>query len=158
MLDLAQPAGVQVIVNDRADLALLAGAHGVHVGQDDLSVPHVRGLVGPSFIVGVSTHDRRQIDAALAGSASYVAVGPIFATSTKDTGYEPRGLDLVRHAALRGKPVAAIGGITLERASEVLAAGATYLAVITDLLSTGDPAGRARDYLRVCGTPAEGTP
>jgi thiamine-phosphate pyrophosphorylase len=74
----------------------------------------------------------------------------VFATATKETGYEPRGLDLVRYAAGRGKPIVAIGGITLERVPDVLAAGAWGLAVITDLLRTGDPEGRARDYLRAC--------
>lgn len=144
----AHAAGARVIVNDRADLARLSDADGVHVGQDDLPVAHVRRIVGPAAIVGVSTHDRAQIDAALGGEATYVAVGPVFATATKDTGYEPRGLELVRYAAGRGKPVVAIGGITLERAREVLTAGAAALAVISDLLRTGDPEGRVRDYLR----------
>lgn len=144
----AHAAGARVVVNDRADIARLAGADGVHVGQDDLPVEDVRRIVGPSAIVGLSTHDRAQIDAALAGDATYVAVGPVFATATKDTGYDPRGLELVRYAAGRGKPVAAIGGITLERAPDVLAAGAASLAVIGDLLQTGDPEGRVRDYLR----------
>ena len=147
----AHASGARIIVNDRADIARLAGADGVHVGQDDIPVEHVRSILGPSAIVGLSTHDRAQIDAALAGAATYVAVGPVFATGTKDTGYDPRGLELVRYAAGRGKPVAAIGGITLERAPDVLAAGASYLAVISDLLRTGDPAGRVRDYLRSIG-------
>jgi len=147
---ISRPQGARVVVNDRADLALMAGADGVHVGQEDLSVEQVRSVVGGSSIVGVSTHDRAQIDAALGGDASYVAVGPVFATATKETGYEPRGLDLVRYAAGRGKPIVAIGGITLERVPDVLAAGAWGLAVITDLLRTGDPEGRARDYLRAC--------
>lgn len=144
----AHSSGARLIVNDRADIARLAGADGVHVGQDDLPVGDVRAILGPAAMIGLSTHDRDQIDAALAGDASYVAVGPVFPTATKDTGYDPRGLDLVRYAASRGKPVAAIGGITLEQAPAVLAAGASYLAVISDLLSTADPEARARDYLR----------
>ena len=83
---------------------VVAAADGVHVGQTDLPVAAVRAIVGPDAIVGLSTHDRDQIDAALAGEASYVAVGPVFLTATKDTGYTPRGLDLVRYAARRGKP------------------------------------------------------
>lgn len=143
-------AGARLIVNDRADIARMAGADGVHIGQDDLPVEHVRAILGPAAIIGVSTHDRDQIDTALAGDADYVAVGPVFATLTKQTGYAPCGLDLVRYAAGRRKPIAAIGGITLEQAPAVLAAGASYLVIISDLLRTGDPEGRARDYLRVC--------
>ena len=147
----AHTSGARLILNDRADIARLAGADGVHVGQDDLPVEHVRAILGPSAMIGVSTHDGDQVDAALAGDASYVAVGPVFATFTKETGYGPRGLDLVRYAAGRGKPVAAIGGITLERAPDVMLAGASWLAVISDLLRAGDPEARARDYLRACG-------
>jgi thiamine-phosphate pyrophosphorylase len=95
----------------------------------------------------VSTHDAAQVDAALDGPAAYVAVGPIYGTATKDTGYTARGIELVRYAARRGKPVVAIGGITLDRVPELLDAGATALAVITDLLSTGNPEQRTRDYI-----------
>jgi len=143
----AHPLGGRVIVNDRADIARMAGADGVHVGQTDLPVESVIELVGPRMSVGVSTHDRDQIDRALAGRASYVAVGPIFSTATKDTGYEPRGLELVRYAAGRGKPIVAIGGITLERAPAVVAAGASAVAVISDLLVGGDPEARVRAFL-----------
>jgi thiamine-phosphate pyrophosphorylase len=135
-----------VIVNDRADLARMAGAAGVHVGQDDLDVESARTIVGPGAIVGVSTHDRRQIDAALDSSASYVAVGPVFDTRTKDTGYEARGLALIEYAAGRGKPIVGIGGITLARASEVIAAGASAVAVISDLIAHGDVEARARAF------------
>lgn len=131
----------------------MCGAVGVHVGQDDLPVDEARRLLGPDAIVGVSTHDREQVDRALAGAASYVAVGPVYGTATKDTGYTARGLDLVRYAAGRGKPIVAIGGITLARAPAVLAAGASSLAVITDLLS-GDPEARARAFLALPDGPA----
>jgi len=143
----AHAAGAKVVVNDRADIAQLSHADGVHVGQTDLPVAAARMIVGPDGIVGVSTHDRDQIDEALAGEASYVAVGPLFLTSTKDTGYTARGLDLVRYAANRGKPIVAIGGITLERAPEVVAAGASALAVIADILVGGDPEARVRGFL-----------
>jgi thiamine-phosphate pyrophosphorylase len=137
-----------LVINDRADIARLSRAAGVHVGQDDLPVAEVRRLVGPDGVVGVSTHDAGQLDAALETSATYVAVGPIFGTSTKDTGYSARGIDLVRAAAGRGKPVVAIGGITLSSAAAVIAAGAASVAVISDLLATGDPEARVREYLR----------
>ena len=139
----ARAAGARLIVNDRADIARLSGADGVHVGQDDLSVDDVRRIVGPDAIVGLSTHDAAQIEAAARTSASYIAVGPIYSTATKDTGYSARGLDLVRRAVLVGRPVVAIGGITLERAPEVFAAGATSVAVISDLLRE-DPARMVR--------------
>ena len=103
-------------------------------------------MLGPGAVVGVSTHDRDQVDRALDSSATYVAVGPIFSTTTKETGYEARGLDLIRHAAGRGRPVVAIGGITLARAADVADAGAWGLAVISDLLADGDVAGRVRDF------------
>ena len=107
----------------------------------------MRRIVGPELVIGLSTHEVPQIDRALTLPISYLAVGPIFATGTKDTGYGPRGLDLVRAAAGRGKPVVAIGGITLDTAAQVIEAGATAVAVISDLL-IGDPKDRVRQYLR----------
>jgi thiamine-phosphate pyrophosphorylase len=136
---LARPYEALVVVNDRADVAVVAGASGVHVGQDDLSPDDARAVVGSDRLVGVSTHTPAQIERAAASSADYLAVGPVFGTRTKDTGYAPVGLDLVRLAAASGKPVVAIGGITLARAPEVIAAGAASLAVISDLLAHGDP-------------------
>ena len=147
MVRRAREAGGIIVVNDRADIARLSGAGGVHVGQDDLSPADVRGIVGPRSVVGISTHDEQQIDAALVTDATYVAVGPIFGTATKETGYTARGLDLIRYAANRGKPVVAIGGISLDRVERVLEAGASGLAVISDLLTTGNPQARTREYI-----------
>jgi thiamine-phosphate pyrophosphorylase len=157
----AHAAGARVIVNDRADVARLSGADGVHVGQDDLAVDEARQILGPDAIVGLSTHDEQQIEAATRTTATYIAVGPIYATTTKDTGYSSRGLDLVRQAALTlrhssgqaGRPVVAIGGITLERAPEVLAAGAASVAVISDLLRD-DPAKMVRLFRECLGDAA----
>jgi thiamine-phosphate diphosphorylase len=146
----AHAAGAQIIINDRPDIARLSGADGVHVGQDDLSVSDARRIVGDDAIVGVSTHDEAQIDAAVRTTATYIAVGPIYGTATKDTGYTARGLDLVRRAAASGRPVVAIGGITLDRAPEVIAAGASSVAIISDLLA-GDPADRVRLCLAALG-------
>jgi thiamine-phosphate pyrophosphorylase len=140
---LAHDRGAVVIINDRADIALLSGADGVHVGQEDLRVADARRVVGERAIVGVSTHDQAQVDDALQTSATYVAVGPIFGTATKETGYSARGLELVGYAANRGKPVVAIGGITVQNARSVVDAGAAGLAVITDLMH-GDPEARVR--------------
>ena len=149
----ARAAGARVIVNDRADVARLAFADGVHLGQEDLAVEDARRILGAAAIVGLSTHDETQIDAAARTTASYIAVGPIYGTATKDTGYQARGLDLVRRAAatLRprsgqaGKPLVAIGGITLERAADVIAAGAASVAVISDLLRD-DPERMVRSF------------
>jgi thiamine-phosphate pyrophosphorylase len=147
VMPIARAHGAQVIVNDRADVARLSGADGVHVGQDDLSVADVRAIAGASAIVGLSTHTKDQIDRALDGEASYVAVGPVFATGTKDTGYDARGLDLVAYASGRGKPVVAIGGITLERAPLVIDAGAAAVAVISDLLAENSVEARVRAFV-----------
>jgi thiamine-phosphate pyrophosphorylase len=146
LVDRVQSAGGVLVINDRADIALLSGARGVHVGQDDLPVEGVRRIVPPSTIVGLSTHDRAQVNRASTAAASYIAVGPIFGTLTKETGYSARGLDLVRYAAASGKPVVAIGGITLDHVSDLLAAGASGIAVISDLL-TRDPETRTREFI-----------
>jgi thiamine-phosphate pyrophosphorylase len=146
---LTRRAGVLLVINDRPDLARMCGAGGVHVGQEDLPVEEARRVAGPGVLVGVSTHDETQLAAAIATSADYIAVGPIYGTATKDTGYTARGLDLVRRAAaIAGRPVVAIGGITLARAPEVVAAGAASVAVISDLLTSGDPAARVRAFLQ----------
>jgi thiamine-phosphate pyrophosphorylase len=141
-----RPVGATIVVNDRGDIARMAGAGGVHVGQEDLSPEDLRRLVGP-LVIGVSTHDERQVDAALASAADYIAVGPIFGTSTKNTGYTARGLELLRYASGRGKPVVAIGGIDLRRAPEAIGAGAAAVAVISDLFAESVDA-RVREYLR----------
>jgi thiamine-phosphate diphosphorylase len=143
----AREFGAALIVNDRADIARMSGAAGVHVGQEDLGVDDVRRIVGRTFVVGASTHDEAQIDRAVSSESTYVAVGPIFETATKETGYSARGLDLVRYASRRGKPVVAIGGITLDRAEPVVKAGAAGLAVITDLLTGDDPEVRTRAFI-----------
>lgn len=143
--------GATVIINDRVDIALMAGAAGVHVGQDDMPPEPVRAIVPDRFLIGLSTHTDAQLAAAAAAPVDYLAIGPVFGTRTKDTGYEAVGLPMVEAAvrAAGGRPVVAIGGITLANAPSVMAAGAASLAVISDLLSTGDPAARIRQYLRV---------
>ena len=121
-----------------------------------------RRLLGEAAIVGISTHAPAQIAAAFTTSASYIAVGPIFGTATKETGYAAVGLALVDTAVgasavdARRRPVVAIGGITLERAAAVWKAGAASVAVITDLLEGGNPAARVASYNRVASTIAGG--
>jgi thiamine-phosphate pyrophosphorylase len=155
LLDLAEQLvaltgryGGRLIVNDRADVARMTGAAGVHVGQEDVPAAAARAIVGADALVGLSTHTAAQIDVALHQPISYLAVGPVFGTSTKETGYAPVGLDLIRYAVAQGGtiPVVGIGGIDRQRAPEVLAAGAAAVAVISDLI-TGDPAARVRAYL-----------
>jgi thiamine-phosphate pyrophosphorylase len=127
----------------------------VHVGQDDLSVDGARAVVGAEAMVGLSTHSVPQVEAALRTTADYIAVGPVFETATKATGYTAVGLGLVRDAVSRagGRPVVGIGGITLETAPQVIAAGAAAVAVIGDLI-LGDPARRTADFVArlSCGT------
>jgi thiamine-phosphate pyrophosphorylase len=141
-----------VIVNDRADVARMAGASGVHVGQTDMAPADVHAVAGAQAIVGLSTHTPEQVHHAVHEPVSYLAIGPVFSTVTKATGYDAVGLALVREAAAiagaAGLPVVAIGGITIERAADVVAAGAVSVAVIGDLLLGSDPCQRVRDYLR----------
>ena len=148
------PRGVTFIVNDRADLAYLSGAAGVHVGQDDLDVEAARAVAGADRLVGVSTHNRQQFQQAAATSADYIAVGPIFSTSTKANPDPVVGTGFIREVRpLTDKPIVAIGGITLERAAEVIRAGADSVAVIGDIVRTPDPGKRAREYVDLLGTP-----
>ena len=141
---------VAFLVNDRADVAALAGASGVHVGQNDLGVEAARSLVGPGKWVGVSTHNLEQFQAAAGTSADYLAIGPIFATSTKANPDPAVGIETLRQARrLTGKPIVAIGGITLERAAEVVAAGADSVAVVSDILRAADPPARAQQYIKL---------
>ena len=140
------------MVNDRADVAALAGAAGVHVGQDDLDVEQVRVVVGGEMLVGVSTHNVEQLEKAAASSADYIAVGPIFQTSSKANPDPVVGTELIRRVRpLTQKPIVAIGGITLDRACDVIEAGADSVAVISDILCAQDPAERARQYIKRLG-------
>jgi thiamine-phosphate pyrophosphorylase len=151
IVERSRPVGALIVVNDRADVARMAGAAGVHVGQDDLRPALVRRVVGAQAVIGLSTHTAEQIDEAIAEPVDYLAVGPVFGTRTKATGYDSVGLERVALAAgragARGLPLVAIGGITLARARAVVDAGADAVAVITDLLSTGDPTTRVREFL-----------
>jgi thiamine-phosphate pyrophosphorylase len=150
------PQGITFIVNDRPDVAAIASASGVHVGQDDLGVEASRSLVGDK-IVGVSTHNLEQFQAAAASSADYIAVGPIFATSSKENPDPVVGIDFIRRVrGLTDKPIVAIGGIKLENAGEVIAAGADSVAIISDILRAPDRGQRAKQYLDLLGAPDPG--
>jgi thiamine-phosphate pyrophosphorylase len=138
----------RLIVNDRADIALLAKVGGVHVGQDDLDVGQARAIVGRERWVGVSTHTLEQVEAAEQTTADYVAFGPVFPTATKQRPDPVVGIEGLAAARARTrKPLVAIGGITLERAGETYAAGADSLAVARDLIAAADPRSRALAFL-----------
>ena len=140
--------GSSLVVNDRPDIAVLAGAAGVHVGQEDLEPEQARAVTGEHLWVGVSTHNLEQFRRAAATSADYIAVGPIFATASKENPDPVVGLELLRQVrSLTDKPIVAIGGITLERAASVIAAGADSVAVIRDVLCARKPGERARGFL-----------
>ncbi|MBS1850262.1 MAG: thiamine phosphate synthase [Acidobacteria bacterium] len=144
------PRSIQLIMNDRADLCLAAGFDGLHVGQDDLTPEAARVVLGPDKWLGVSTHNPEQLQEADLSAADYLAIGPVFATSSKRNPDPVVGLEGVRRArALTRKPLVAIGGITLENAGSVREAGADAVAVISNLLS--HPRNSAQDFLRVLG-------
>lgn len=141
---------VRLIVNDRPDIAAIVGAGGVHVGQDDLPPDEARRICGPEPWVGVSTHNLQQVRAANLTSANYIAVGPIFATSTKEKPDPVVGTAFIREARkLTRKSIVAIGGITIERAAEVYEAGADSLAVVRGLLRAPDLGLRAKEFLAI---------
>jgi thiamine-phosphate pyrophosphorylase len=143
-------ASVRLIMNDRADLCLAAEFRGVHVGQEDLSPQSVRKIIGPERWLGVSTHNPEQLREADQTTADYLAIGPVFATSSKDKPDPVVGLEGVRRArALTCKPLVAIGGITRGNAASVIGAGADSVAIISDLMR--DPRKSAEEFFRILG-------
>jgi thiamine-phosphate pyrophosphorylase len=143
------PAGTNLIVNDRSDVARLARAGGVHLGQQDLAPALARKTLAKSQIVGYSTHNLAQAVQADAESVDYIAVGPIFTTSTKLNPDPIVGVDRLREICSKvSKPVVAIGGITLETARDVLDCGAASVAVIGDILRHDDVVARTREWVR----------
>jgi thiamine-phosphate pyrophosphorylase len=145
-LEVARARGVRLIINDRADIALALGADGVHLGQDDLAPEAARALLGGGAVVGCSTHSVEQAVEAARLPVNYLAIGPVFGTSSKENPDPAVGLEGVRRvrAAVGRLPLVAIGGITRENARAVLEAGADSVAVIGDLLKHGDPASITR--------------
>lgn len=141
---------LRLIMNDRADLCVAAGFDGVHVGQDDLSPESARKIIGSHRWLGVSTHNPEQVSDADHTSADYIAIGPVFGTTSKASPDPMVGLDGVRKArSLTRKPLVAIGGITRQNCRAVIDAGADSVAVISDLVR--DPAKSAEEFLRILG-------
>ena len=145
--DRCRRAGATFIVNDRVDLALAAGADGVHLGQDDLPPHAARPLLRAGMILGLSTHSAEQARAAQAAGADYVAVGSLFPTLTKPD-FQLVGPELIR--AIRPEirsPLVGIGGVTRENVAEVIRAGADGVAVISAVCGAPDPAAATREFL-----------
>ena len=146
------PPDVRIVVNDRVDVARIAGAGGVHLGQTDLPPAAARKILGLDCIVGFSTHNLSQALAADEFPIDYIAVGPIFPTSTKQNPDPVVGLHgLTTIAKAVQKPIVAVGGITLEKAAQVLKAGAHSIAVIRDLLDCADVETRTREWIEAVG-------
>jgi thiamine-phosphate pyrophosphorylase len=146
---IVQQSGGRYVINDRADIALMAGADGVHLGQDDLPPSAVRRIAGDKLLIGFSTHNEEQLRLGDREPVDYLAIGPIFGTSSKANPDPVVGVDALRRLReATGKPLVAIGGITRERAAAVLAAGADSLAVLSDIVAEDLPA-RAREWLRL---------
>jgi thiamine-phosphate pyrophosphorylase len=159
-LKLTRAAGAILIINDSIDVALASGADGVHLGQEDTAVDEARRALGSERLIGLSTHSIEQFCGGLTTTADYLAVGPVFSTSTKENPSPVVGLDLVRAAhELSDRPVVAIGGIDVKRAKRVIDAGADAIAVVSalypppDLNSPLDPSEisqRASRLLAIC--------
>ena len=144
LVDRVAPAGVRIIVNDRVDVALAAGASGVHLGEEDIPIEGARKVVGPRFVIGVSTHSVGEARRAEESGADYIGFGPMFATTSKADALTPRSIDDLRavRAAIH-VPIVAIGGITEARAQGLLDAGADAVAMIGALASSDEPAALA---------------
>jgi thiamine-phosphate pyrophosphorylase len=153
LVDLCHRRGVLLIVNDRADIAVLSGADGIHVGQTDLPALEARKIVGPDKIVGVSTHEIAHARQAILDGADYIGVGPVFRSPTKPRDIDP-GLPYAREAAALDIPTVAIAGITLDNVDSVAATGVTAMAVTAAITSASDVAASARTlkqrFVRAC--------
>ena len=146
------PEETRLVVNDRADVALLAGAAGVHVGQDDIPAAVAREILGPHSLIGLSTHTPIQLEAAREELVDYLAFGPIFPTTTKSDTQPAVGLEgLQQVRQLTERPLVAIGGITAENAAAVLSAGADAVAVISGWQTAPDVSSRLEEFRRALG-------
>lgn len=155
VMSFARPRGVKIVINDRVDISLAVGADGVHLGQDDLPPVEALKLLGENAIIGFSTHSVVQARGALALPIDYIAVGPIFETSTKADHEPVVGLDELREfrTEIGTVPLVAIGGINRENAASVLAAGADCVALVHDLVSEADQiANRMRELTELANS------
>jgi thiamine-phosphate pyrophosphorylase len=138
-----------LIINDRADIALLSGADGIHLGQEDLAVSEARTLLGNKAIIGLSTHNETQFRNALTQNIDYIALGPVFSTKTKISSNQPLGLAYVgRMRRLTDMPLVAIGGINLKRARELWKLGIDAVAIVSDIMKSDAPGKKIKEYLQ----------
>jgi len=140
---------VRLVINDYWRAAIAGGAKHLHLGQEDLATADIAAIRAAGLTLGLSTHDEAELETALAHRPDYIALGPIYPTTVKTMRFPPQGLDRLRvwKQRIGAIPLVAIGGITLERAPDVYAAGADSIAVVTDVAGAADPVARARDWL-----------
>lgn len=149
LMPICREAGIPLLINDRIDIALAAGADGVHLGVDDLPVGDARKIAGPSFLIGFSPETDAQIDDAHTAGANYLGVGPVFGTASKPDAGVALGLEAFqRRCSISPMPVVGIGGINRENARSVIDAGAAGIAVVSAILGAADPEAAARDLWR----------
>lgn len=145
---ISSEAGALFIVNDRVDLALACGADGIHLGQEDIPLRDARKLLGDKAVIGISTHDPQEAFEAQGNGADYISFGPIFPTATKKDARSPRGLEYLSEITKKVSiPVAAIGGITEENIASVIRAGASSVAIISDILTNPDIPSKVRSII-----------
>ena len=153
--DLCRQAGAQLVVNDHWRLAIDAGCDYVHLGQEDLDTADIAALRKAGVRLGLSTHDEAELERALALDPDYVALGPVYPTILKQMRFGPQGLERVSQwkRLVGDRPLVAIGGMTVERAPGVFAAGADSVSVVTDVLLNSDPEARARQWVAATRPP-----
>ena len=157
--DVAVRAGALFIVNDRCDVALAVEADGVHLGQEDLPLDLARSIMGPSKIIGISTHRPEEVTQATRGGADYIGYGPLFPTTTKETHVAPVGLAGLREIrSLTTLPVFAIGGITVDALEEIVDSGANGVAVASAVLDASDVERTMRDFVMHFPAPSSPLP
>ena len=146
---LCRELGIDLLLNDHVDIAALVDCAGIHLGQEDLPTAEAKLLLGPTKIVGRSTHDLQQATAAIREGADYINIGPVFATNTKATPVRPVGLDMVREIArISTVPVTTMGGIGMDNAADVVRAGADRVAVVTAITQAPDISEAARKLVQ----------
>lgn len=140
---------VRLVINDYWRAAIAGGARHLHLGQEDLATADVAAIRAAGLTLGISTHDEAELETALAHRPDYIALGPIYPTTSKTTRFDPQGLDRIGiwKKRIGAIPLVAIGGITLERAPAVYAAGADSIAVVSDIANADDPDTRVREWL-----------
>ncbi len=149
-ISIAREKGALIIINDRVDVAHASCAGGVHLGEDDLEPEEARKILGSGAVIGYSTHSVSEAVEAASRDVDYIAIGPLFETGTKQSSRSPLGLNVITEIKEQvDKPIVAIGGITLERVTDVFQAGADSVAVIADLLCRGDIGKRTEAYLSI---------